>query len=217
MSTRMKFITTYLTAEIDPQRGIKWDSKLFEVFPLAQSVNFNLTIIHDEEIGTHEQSPTKFIKVKPIPNPYFARWIHILNNLPKFGYVCILDATDTEVINMPEPKNPDTIYVGHEQSTVGSKWMTENLYTDYLKPFIDENSDKQLLNCGVIVGHVSIVRYMIEEMIKEFQNDVGHIDMGAFNKVMYEKFSDMMEYGNHITTQFKKYEFSNQRAWIRHK
>lgn len=221
----MQFITTYLTANVDPQRGCKWESKSNDLYILSTSIEcpvkrglYNtmvLTVIHDEPISPHVSK--KQIKVKPLGNPYFARWEHILNHLPDEGFVCLLDATDTEVLRVPKGLKKNTLYVGHEQSIIGCDWMRSNFSTEYLLPFIDSNQKKQLLNCGVVIGHVDIVREFLNSMLEECVNDVGVMEMGIFNKVIYERFDGRFQYGNHITTQFKQYETENKTAWIRHK
>lgn len=228
----MQFITTYLTANPDPQRGVKWESDPDELSILVDSVKGNIVIIHDEEFNIPNDwegkasiglSPSEYViapitvQVNPIGNPYFSRWEHILNNLPTSGFVCLLDATDAEMMNLPNGLNRYTLYVGHEQSVVGNQWMLDNFYTSYMKPFLDHYHDYQLLNCGVVIGHVGIIREFLESMIAESKNDVGVMEMGIFNKVMYEQFAGRFEYGNHVTTQFKKYETNNKTAWIRHK
>lgn len=223
----MIFITTYLTANIDPQRGVKWNPYTDDLEILCQSVKGDITILHDEDIDQIDYSDNQthgnmtcspwMVKVKPLGNPYFARWEHIYNNLPSDGFVCLLDATDTEVLRYPTPTDKKTIYVGHEQSIVGCEWMTQNFSTDYLLPFIKKHANKQLLNCGVVIGHVSIIKKFLKEMMSECVKDVGIMEMGIFNKILYEKFANNIEYGNHITTQFKKYETKNKKAWIRHK
>lgn len=220
----MQFITTYLTANVDPQRGIKWESKPNDLYMLSTSIectvkhglynNMVLTVIHDEPISPHVSK--KQIKVKPLGNPYFARWEHILNNLPEDGFVCLLDATDTEVLRVPKGLKKNTLYVGHEPYTVDTSWMLNNFHTKYMKPFFRKHCKKQLLNCGVVIGHVDIVRDFLNAMLEECVNDVGVMEMGIFNKIMYEQFADRFEYGSHITTQFKQYEY-NSKAWIRHK
>lgn len=209
----MQHITTYLTANPDPQRGIKWQPDPIDLECLCKSVEGDIMILHDEDIPGNT---TNMVKVDPIGNPYFARWEHILNNLPKFGNVCLLDATDTEVIGDGFPVKRNRLYVGHEQQTVGCDWMLENFYTEYMKPFFDAHADRQLLNCGVIIGHFTIIREFLQAMLDECVNDVGVMEMGIFNKVIYEQFAGRFEYGNHITTQFKKYE-KNTTAWVRHK
>lgn len=211
----MQFITTYLTANEDPQRGVNWDSNASEIDCLSKSVGHNLTVLHDEKLTLCPA--LHLVKVEPIGNPYFSRWEHLLNNLPASDFVCILDATDTELLNkIPDNLDVNKLYVGHEQSTVGSNWMLEISYTEYMKPFIDLHASKQLLNCGVVIGHVDIVREFLVYMVSESHEDVGVIDMGLFNKVMYERFHDRFEYGNHITTQFKQYEYDSK-SWVRHK
>lgn len=210
----MKFITTYLTANVDPQMRIKWESDSKVLDTLSKSVDHELTVIHDEPLL---YPSVNTIQVNPLGNPYFARWEHILNNLPDDGFVCLLDATDTEVLRVPKGVKKNMLYVGHEQTNVGCEWMRSFFSTKYLLPFIDKNQKKQLLNCGVVIGHVDIVREFLKAMIEECVKDVGVMEMGIFNKVIYERFDGRFQYGNHVTTQFKQYEYENKTAWIRHK
>lgn len=214
----MQYITTYLTSAPDPQRGVKWRSDFEQLRTLIESLPKTdmLLVLHDEPLMHGGYDNIEFKLVPSLGNPYFARWEHILNNLPTYSNVCLLDATDTEILNTPPVIKKGMLYVGHEPSRVGNSWMVNNFYTDFLRNFMDEHARSQLLNCGVVSGHQSTVRRFLEHMVRFSVADVGVMEMGLFNYVMYTYFGDSFEYGNHITTQFKSYTKTGK-SWIRHK
>jgi hypothetical protein len=128
--------------------------------------------------------------------------------------VWMTDTTDVEMLNVPAIKNK--IYVGSENETNSCKWILEKSIeakkkiSDYTK-FVKE--DSTLLNCGVIGGNIQVLLPMLKEyqiLLKQMNEPCS--DMPLINYLGYKYGA---EFGEHVTTRFKKNEYT--KAWFKHK
>lgn len=209
---RNLILTCYFTTLVDPQRGERWpyDPKACDVLraSVPDGVDFVCLSDRDGIVPGHS-------------NPYLAKWIafrEYLSRHPKYDNVFMLDATDTEILINPFGRmERDKIYVGDEPSRVNNEWLKRH-HPSYAK-WIWDNQRFQLLNAGVIGGHVSVVMGFLNAICGEIgSRDHGLTDMALFNYVLRSGFAERIEHGRKITTVFKAFDKANRAgAWIRHK
>ena len=234
-------LTCYLTAYVDPQRGIKWDpADLVPSLDLwAKSASENASgakrvVLTDEgSFSKRDLHGAICHKVENTGiNVYYQRWLHIYQYLrenPQDGWVWCTDGTDVEVLRNPLVNLiPGRLYVGYEHRQVGDPWMLRFHPHLRLQKFIRDHRAYRLLNAGVAGGdyftmlefsHRMASAYYDLESAKFWSNektkpDVG--DMALFNMVVYEQFNDRFITGPDIVTEFKK-NIDNGTALFRHK
>lgn len=210
-------IACYFANVMDPQRNQAWFANEKEIDKLKQSVEskgFEFVLIHN-----CFDAPNR---VTISTTPYFERWLkewQYLRDHPEIANVFVVDATDVDMVNNPFTHiKPNTLYVGDEPTQkLNNKWMLTRHLEPSVNRFLRENSDKLLLNCGVVGGDRRIVMDLCKDMYEyHFERRQDLTEMGIFNKLLYTKYVDRIEYGRHITSLFKKYEAVTD-AWFRHK
>ena len=147
--------------------------------------------------------------------------------------IFLTDISDVVIVKNPFEEaffkaNPDCIFCGDEPKILENEWMkshSEHLrskienYAEYEEKF----KEKNLLNCGIIGGNISIMKVFIEKlsMIHEkynFDNKTAYTgDMGAFNYLIRTRFNDKLRHGFPINTEFKSYQTERDDCWFRHK
>lgn len=232
--TRDVVLTSLLTGRPDPQRGRRMAADVTLLQALRSSLQRagrHLVVLHDE-LDTPDTEHTTYERVPTGAQPYFQRWISMLQWLrqhPEVRWVWCVDGTDVELLHDPVPHmQPGRLYVGSEYQVVGCDWMRRNHRADSLGPFFDEHQEHQLLNAGLVGGDRAtvmaflqrIVRYYHDNAADQFlrreSHDLGVGDMAAFNRVAWEEFADRLVFGPQINTVFKA-EQRNDFSWFRHK
>lgn len=210
-------IACYFANVIDPQRNTKWLPELKEIDKLKRSVEalgIEFVLIHN-----CFDLPNR---VTISESPYFERWLkewQYLRDRRDISNVFVVDATDVDMLNNPFPYIDDNrLYVGDEPSeTLNNRWMLTRHLEPSVNNYLRENGSLPLLNCGVVGGNRKLVMDLCREMyLYHFNKPHDLTEMGIFNKLIYTKYPDIVEYGRHVTTLFKKYE-RRSNAWFRHK
>lgn len=230
-------ITTLLTSNVDPQRGVKWKASSEAIAPWLESVErggWNGIVLADELKSKDLRGYSA--KVVQVPasnmNVYYQRWLHIYQYLREHSevqWVWCTDGSDVEILRDPFEKMVcGKLYVGVENGRVGSNWMKQNHPSTTLQRFIVQNESKPLLNAGVVGGDRWMVMDFAQQIVTLYNDvksarfwnketsreDIG--DMAAFNKVAYESFGSNLIYGPEVTTEFGKHE-DNGKAKFQHK
>ena len=123
-------LTSYLTGQVDQQRGVKWQADEALLWPLADSCakyRKKLVILNDCFANGLSRG-TEFVYSQDTGvNPYFERWIRQRDYLiahPEVKRAYFVDATDVVMLYDPfYSMEEGKIYVGDEFDTVGSEWM----------------------------------------------------------------------------------------------
>ena len=154
-------------------------------------------------------------------------------NTQKINNVFFTDITDVEVIKNPfvEPlflNNQTSIFCGNEPKILNNEWMQDhnthlrNQIPSFIE-FENENANETLLNCGIIGGNLSVVKELINGMVKlhlthTVTNKTPYtLDMGVFNYVARTQFKHQLIHGEPVNTEFKKFENDRTDCWFRHK
>lgn len=122
----------------------------------------------------------------------------------------------------------NTLYIGDEEAEIGIPWMyyqalpllkADNLYNEW---FV-RNSNKKLLNTGVVAGNINDVITLLTRIekiiIKYCQNIDSGFDMFILNYVAY----GMVDNGYNIVngkpfnTEFRKLDWINKECYFAHK
>lgn len=209
-------IACYFANVIDHQRNRQWIPDIREVEKLKRSVEscgIEFVLIHNCFDLPNKVSVSK--------SPYFERWLkewQYLRDHKEIRNVFVVDSTDVEMLKNPFLEMKENIlYVGDENKTVGDPWMLLNHKERYVNRYIVNNASKKLLNCGVVGGSRQMVMNVCRDIYAyHFKNPQDQVEMGIFNVLMHMKYADKIEYGRHITSEFKKYE-QQTNAFFRHK
>lgn len=210
-------LACYFAGVNDPQRDQPWMVNLEEIEKLKNSVEsfgVEFVLIHN-----CFDLPNR---VEISESPYFARWFEewkYLREHPEVGNVFLVDSTDVEMKRNPFPEmKQGLLYVGDETAAkLGCKWMITRHREVSVNSFLRENSPKTLFNCGVVGGGRKDVMAVCRDVFAYHFNRPGdETEMGIFNVLMHTKYLRQLEYGRHVTSEFKKYENST-RAYFRHK
>lgn len=230
-------ITTFLTANIDPQRGRKWEPDARTIAPWLESMErggWEGVVISDEMEHLPVGYEMKVEKVSPSKvNVYHQRWMHIYQYLrahPEIRWVWCTDGSDVEVLRDPfEGMSFGKLYVGVENAKVNNPWMRSNHRGSSLQQFMKgPYGNSQLLNAGVVGGSRQAVMEVAHKIFMAYGDletarfyrweepgtEIG--DMAIFNKVVYENFSSRLVTGPRVTTEFKAYK-DNGEAKFKHK
>jgi glycosyltransferase involved in cell wall biosynthesis len=201
----------------DPQRNTEWKPDLKAVYNLSKSLK-----LHDVEFILIHNCFDLPNKVEISTSPYFERWLkewQYLRDRRDISNVFLVDSTDVDMVNNPFPHiDNQKLYVGDEPGqTLNNRWLL-NMHTEpSVHSYLQENASLQLLNCGVVGGSRELVMDLCREMYTyhvDYPQD--QTEMGIFNKLLHSKYSDIIEYGRHVTSNFKKFERQTD-AWFRHK
>lgn len=216
-------VTCLLTQVRDPQRNNNMSASIDMVTALAKSVRVGqLVVIHDSmenpQLKTGAGEDVIFIKVENVINPYFGRWQHIYQWLranPQARNVWAVDATDVTQLRNPFDTTDGKLYIGTEQATLSSKWLTNNTADASTVAFLQANRENTMLNPGTVGGDRQTVQEFCHAMVKAYYDDhiddaqgwerkrIGPFDMATVQKVCYTQFADRLVYGPQVNTFFK--------------
>lgn len=230
-------ITTLLTSNVDPQRGVKWRASSEAIAPWLESVErggWNGVVLADEL--TQKDLRGYSAKVERVNsskmNVYYQRWLHIYQYLREHSeiqWVWCTDGSDVEVLRDPfKDMISGKLYTGTESTLVDNHWMRDNHPSKVLRDAINTYRSKQLLNAGVVGGDRWTVMDFSQQIVTLYndiqftrfwskdrsQEDIG--DMAAFNKIAYDQYGGSLITGPEITTEFKK-NADNGTAKFKHK
>lgn len=210
-------IACYFANVMDVQRGTTWKPELRAIHKLQRSVEargIEFVLIHN-----CFDLPNR---VEISSSPYFERWMkewQYLRDRRDIENVFVVDATDVDMIRDPFPHlEPGKLYIGDEPgNTLGIPWMLTRHQEPNVNVYLRENSTLPLLNCGVVGGKRQLVMELCRDMyLYHFEYPQDQTEMGIFNRLMYARYKDRIEYGRHVTSLFKKFE-EKPDAWFRHK
>lgn len=211
-------IACYFAGVPDAQRnGTKWAADYKQIEKLKRSVEaqgIEFVLIHN-----CFELPNK---VTISTSPYFERWLkewQYLRDRRDIKNVFVVDATDVDMVHNPFGHIKDNVlYVGDEPgNTLNGQWMLTRHMEPSVNRYLRENGKLPLLNCGVVGGNRKLVMALCHDMyMYHLENPQDQTEMGIFNKLMHTKYIDVIEYGRHVTSLFKKME-AQTNAWFRHK
>lgn len=210
-------IACFFANVLDPQRDTTWKPDLSAIDKLKQSVE-----AHGIEFVLIHNCFDLPNKVSIATTPYFERWLkewQYLRDRRDINNVFVVDATDVDMVNNPFAHiEPGKLYIGDEPgNTLNNPWMLNRHLEPSVNRYLRDNGSLPLLNCGVVGGSRKLVMDLCKEMyMYHFNSPQDLTEMGIFNKLLYSKYSELMEYGRHVTSRFKKYEATTD-AWFRHK
>ena len=225
-------ITTLLTSQPDPQRGVKMrpDPGLLRAWATSIS-GANAVVLNDEL--TEAPPGAELVSVSDVAmNVYFRRWLHIyqyLRDHPEYHFVWCTDSTDVEMLHAPwDEMAAGQVYVGSEPKTYADAWAKENHPEEVYQRFIIESKNEVMLNAGLLGGtredvmafaHGIVRLYYRIESNRFWQTEragpaVG--DMLAFG-IVAKSFGNRIVSGPQINTVFKTDGVGKEFAWWRHK
>ena len=214
----------YVVGGYDAQRGIYWKANIEDLMPLINSLNGQRLIVLNNcfeeglKIGSAE-----FVRIRNDREPYRASWYlyrDYLKEHKEIDYVWHIDSTDVVLINNPfKEMSIGKIYVGSEEQVVGCNWIRRTTTTPVLLSFIQTYRNRTLLNAGLLGGSRKDVLQFCSDMCQLYDGDCNDemTNMPIFNYLAYRKYRSQIEFGSHINTKFKEYEYDNKFAWFRHK
>lgn len=207
-------LTAFFTSQVDPQSGKRWEADFSKLNPLIKSIKHNkLVVLHD----CFDLNDSNYIKVKTYFNPYFQRWFEYFKYLrehPEIDHVYIVDSTDTEMLKEPSWDMGDALYVGSEDSHVGTPWMLKHNNDRQVKQFLQLSRTKRLLNCGIVGGSRKNIMDLSRDIYTAyFEGKTGPFEMGIFNMLCYTKYKTLPA----SVTRFKAYDYKNTEKEFRHK
>lgn len=225
-------ITTLLTSQPDPQRGVRMEAKPEHLSAWASSLRGCGRIVLADELTTAPADAELWRVTDVKMNIYFRRWLHIWQHLrdhPEYHLVWCTDGTDVEMLRAPWAEmEPGKIYVGSEPKTYADAWATANHPERIYQDFLETHRNDVMLNAGLLGGaradvmafaHGIIRLYYHIESLRFWQKEkagtaVG--DMIAFGIVAH-RYADRLVTGPRIHTVFKTNGVGRECAWFRHK
>jgi hypothetical protein len=224
-TARNVVLTTYLTAQTDPQRGGAWTADYSAVDTLRESVvghGHRLVILHDCFDDAEDTDLVTHVRVPPAvagTTPYFHRWLcywRYLREHPEIDQVWCVDATDVEMLRDPFPEMDDRLYVGDEPQPLCIPWM---LYhhggSTELLEFLSSHRGDQLLNAGIAGGRRDTVEDFARRVFA-YSVDNGR-EIGPVNFVARTWYAGMIAHGRQVSTVFRQYDRDSTESWWRHK
>ncbi|ELE9741182.1 glycosyltransferase family 2 protein [Enterobacter kobei] len=225
-------ITTLLTSQPDPQRGVKitpspdllakWAASLKGCHAVALTDSLSAVPFGVSMVGVPD------VKM----NVYFRRWLHIWQHLrehPEYRFIWCTDGTDVEMLRAPwDEMVPGKVYVGSEPKTYADSWAKQNHPERIYQEFIEAHRGDVMLNAGLLGGTRAdvmafahgIIRlyYRIESyrFWKKEQAGAAVGDMIAFG-IVAKSFGDRIVTGPRIHTIFKSDGVGKEYAFWRHK
>ena len=225
-------ITTLLTSQPDPQRGLKIRPVPNLLSAWANSISGADAVVLADELT--EAPPGAQLVVVPdvAMNVYFRRWLHIYHYLrdhPEYHFVWCTDGTDVEMLHTPwDEMAAGKVYVGSEPKTYADAWARQNHPEKPYQDFLNEHRHDVMLNAGLLGGKRKdvmafahgIVRlyYRIESnrFWKKEQAGAAVGDMIAYG-IVAKSFGDRIVTGPQVHTVFKTDGIGKEAAWFRHK
>ncbi|MBC3945817.1 glycosyltransferase family 2 protein [Erwinia persicina] len=231
-SQRNVVITTLLTSQTDPQRGVKLEPKQELIAKWSSSIKGAEAVILADEF---KYSPPGQLTVKVpnvVMNVYFRRWLHIYQYLrenPQYRFVWCTDGTDVEMLHEPWAEmEPGRLYVGSEPKTYADAWATASHTERPYAEFIAAHRNDLMLNAGLLGGtrddvmayaHAIVRIWYRTESNRFWGKEKGKPcvgDMIAFGMVGYQQ-RDKLVTGPRINTVFKTNGIGKECAWWQHK
>ena len=222
-------LTTYLTAQPDPQRGTTWTPDYADLAALRESLRRHgrrLVVLHDclqepdTDLVTHVRVPAGAAG----GSPYFQRWLaswRYLRQHPEIDQVWCVDATDVEMVRDPFPEMEDRLYLGDEPSPLCIPWMVyHHGGSETLLRFLADNRAVPLLNAGLAGGGREVVMDFCRDVFDtcvRHAAEAGPIDMGPFNYVARTWYAGMVTHGRQVNTVFRTFDRTSEESWWRHK
>lgn len=226
-------ITTLLTANPDPQRKAKMTASVAMIDNLAKSIKHGrLVVLHDElqspSLKTGAGEDVIFVRVESKKNPYFDRWQVIyqwLRSAKNVNRAWVVDGTDVKQLRNPFDIENGKLYVGQEQSTIKSPWLSQNCGAKKLADIISDNPDHTLLNPGTVGADYQTLLSFCHAMVKGYYDDqietiqgwdkttLGNFDMGLFQIICRDKFAEKLVYGPSVNTLFKGEKADDFARW----
>ncbi len=225
-------ITTLLTSQPDPQRGIKLSPSPDLLSVWASSIKGSDAVVLADELPATPNGATIYRVPDVAMNVYFRRWLHIyqyLRDHPEYLFVWCTDGTDVEMLHEPwADMERGKIYVGSEPKTYAATWAKQKHPETIYQSFIFDNLNSVMLNAGLLggsradvmaVAHGIIRLYYHIESLRFWQKEkaasaVG--DMLAFGIVVH-RYADRLVTGPQVHTVFKTNGMGKDFAWWRHK
>ncbi len=224
-------LTSYFNYACDSQRNKIWPSTFKDISKLANSVlkfNGDIYIFHNslDDIPTSEKIHS--IKCDPILDypPVLFRWIvyqDFLNTFDTDKWIVLSDSTDVEMIRAIYNLDPDKFSICADNKLIDNTWLSTHqeplvILEDY-HDIIYQNKKQNMLNAGVIIAKIDLIKEYLEILCNYIRIHKGittTIDMALCNYTFFKHFKNKIQYGPNITTEFKKYEYTDQ-AIFRHK
>lgn len=225
-------ITSLLTSQSDPQRGVRMtpDASLLESW--AVSIKGADAIVLADELTTTPSGAQLVTVPSTDMSVYFLRWLHIyrwLREHPEYRFAWCTDGTDVEMLFPPwDEMEPGKIYVGSEPKTYADDWMLKHHHGRVYSEFLREHRTDTLLNAGLLGGLREDVMEFAHRIIRLHFRIESHrfwkmetaptteVDMGAFG-IVAKSFGDRIVTGPRIHTVFKSEGIGKEYAWFRHK
>lgn len=224
-------LASYFNSTPDGQRGARWQPTPNLLYPLINTCrqhNVKIKIFHDclnvPDDGTFIRVPST---EQYSPNVY--RWFIYQKWLSenKHDNVFMVDSTDVVVLRNPFLSlNPNRLYVGDEYGQkVENEWMRRTqepllAIPDYRKT-IWRNSQKTLVNCGIVGGAYDMVMkylaYRVKYHEKYTKGQLKSTDMAIFNYIVGKHFKNIITHGIKVNTKFKHNEKDNGVSFFKHK
>lgn len=236
MERQNYIVACYLTSGLDTQRGIQTakDKREYMQTWYDSVIRLGVTpvVINDGLSNLFKKSFSKalFVDCEPLPSGmqiYDYRWVlyyeFMLNNY--CDAVFFTDISDVVAVrDCFYDLEHDTLYCGDEnESLADSEWIQKSL-TNRVLMSLDRfrdviQSDKQVLNCGIVGGTRDIVGNFLYIMVSfieklRFRDIDGTVDMAIFNYIAYSYFD--FKHGQPVNSIFKQYQERND-VWFIHK
>lgn len=226
-------LTTLLTSETDPQRGIKWDPDPGKVQAWASSIRGARAVVLADELTT----PPAGAHLAPVPavtmNVYYRRWLHIYQHLrdhPEYRFVWATDGSDVEMLHEPwAHMEPGVMYVGSEAKTYDDEWAFRNHPAKVFQDFLEQHRHDTMLNAGLLGGtredvmafaHAIVRVYYDLEAERFWGNEAAGLEVGdmlAFGIVAHTpRFAGRIVTGPRVHTVFRAEERTPW-AWWKHR
>ena len=225
-------ITSLLTSQPDPQRGVRMNADAAALSAWASSIQGAEAVVLADELTSPPAGAT-LVTVPPIElSVYFARWLHIYQYLrtnQEIRFVWCTDGTDVEMLREPwEEMQPGIIYTGSEPKTYDDIWMKQNHHGQVYAMFLNQYRNSTMLNAGLLGGSRADVMEFAHRVIRLHYRIESHrfwgsekapqtkVDMCAFG-IVAKSFGDRIVTGPKVHTVFKTEGIGKECAFWKHK
>lgn len=189
--------------------------------------NHNQRLVVLNNIEQKTDGNTEYVLTGTSDDPYknrFLKALHYLLAHPEIDNAWIVDSGDVTMQRNPFPEmKPGKIYVGCETTNkLDCQWLMFNTANAYYTRWLQQNTGKTLLNCGLLGGsRQDVIDYLTTMFYIWGYNvhNMGLIDMLVFNVAGYEHYADRIVYGvGLVNNQFKSMLPTLERKeWWHHK
>jgi len=217
--SRNCILTSYFTSVVDVQRGchLPNDSRVLD--PLRSSAAGQDLVLLTDVPGVVFDGFTVCRVESPL-SAYEQRWIsqwQWLRDNPDVCFVWLVDASDVLLLNDPFPAmRSGVLYCGWEMEVVNCDWIRS--HSPNSSKWVEANSGRMLLNCGVVGGDratvMQLCRDMVDLWVSGDRSDPVE-EMTYFN-IAASKHPNVVS-GIQVTTLFKSGATSHPSAWFAHK